>query len=146
MYVKIKKYFTGKDNDHLPNINYTSLYDKLGGPHRIDRISKLFYSKLVNDTRINHYFVNTNVNLLISKQILFLTYVFGGSQKWNGKSMSKAHKHMKITDEEFDIVKNHFHDTLSEFSNIQQGDIESAIHILESTRSSIVKKNNKLQK
>ena len=34
----------------------------------------------------------------------FLTFAFGGSTKWNGKSMRAAHKHMKLDEDHFEAV------------------------------------------
>lgn len=134
---KFKTYFK---SENTPDINYNTLYKKLGGPSKINKISKMFYDKLLNDKRINHYFSDTNIDILISKQIKFLSFAFGGPNKWNGKSMSRAHKHLKITNEEFDIVATHFHNTLLEFKKIKENDIASAMKILETTRQSIVGK------
>lgn len=127
------------NNEKSFSIDYMTLYNKLGGYHKIDKISKNFYARLLNDSRINHFFCDTNINILISKQIKFLSFVFGGSKDYEGPSLSKAHKHLKIKNEDFDIVKQHFHDTLLEFNNINPDDIQSAMMILESTRKSICK-------
>lgn len=54
-----------------------SLYHKLGGKAAIDAAVELFYTKVLADNRIKHYFDDINMNKQRRKQKEFLAAAFG---------------------------------------------------------------------
>jgi hemoglobin len=83
----------------------SSLFDKLGGQEAVDATVNLFYTKVLQDDRINHFFENTDLNYLLNKQKEFLTFAFGGPSNYDGKGLQAAHKHLV---EEKGLNESHF--------------------------------------
>ena len=81
-----------------------SLFERIGGAGAVDAAVELFYNKVLADTRINSFFKKTDMTKQRQMQKQFLTFAFGGSTKWNGKSMRAAHKHMKLDEDHFEAV------------------------------------------
>ena len=98
-----------------------SLYDRLGGAYAIATVVDAFIEKLlVNDT--------LNANPAISEarahvpkaglkfQVTALVcQVTGGPQTYNGRSMKDAHRHLHITEAEWDAMVRDFVAVLDQF-------------------------------
>ena len=80
------------------------MFERIGGEGAVDAAVELFYNKVLADTRINSFFKKTDMTKQRQMQKQFLTFAFGGSTKWNGKSMRAAHKHMKLDEDHFEAV------------------------------------------
>lgn len=92
----------------------TTLFERVGGEAAVDKLTMLFYTKMMDDTRVNHYFSNIDLMKQIQHQKSFLTYVLGGKTSYNGKNMRAAHSHLKLTSEDFDAVAENLWATLQE--------------------------------
>jgi len=71
-----------------------SLFERIGGQEAIDATVNVFYTKVLTDNRINHFFENTDLNYLFNKQKAFLTLAFGGPSNYDGKGLREVHKHL----------------------------------------------------
>jgi hemoglobin len=80
-----------------------SLYEKLGGEAAVDAAVDI-YRKVLLDDRINQFFDTVDMERQHQKQKAFLTMVFGGPNKYDGKSMREAHKKMELNDQHFNAV------------------------------------------
>ena len=89
------------DNSAKP----TSLFERMGGQEAVDATVNLFYTKVLQDERINHFFENVDLNYLLEKQKQFLTFAFGGPSNYDGEGLQKAHKHLV---EEKGLNETHF--------------------------------------
>ena len=96
----------------------TTLYEKLGGKDAVDIAVDKFYEHILNDERIKHFFENVDMKKQREHQKAFLTYAFGGSSVYDGKTMRKAHKHlveeMGLNGKHFDAVVENLVKTLQE--------------------------------
>ncbi|MBV6628062.1 MAG: group 1 truncated hemoglobin [Rivularia sp. (in: Bacteria)] len=96
----------------------TTLYEKLGGKDAVDIAVDKFYKHVLNDERIKQFFDNVDMEKQRGHQKDFLTYAFGGSSVYDGKTIRKAHKHlveeMGLNSEHFDAVIENFVITLKE--------------------------------
>ncbi len=72
----------------------TTLFEKLGGAEAVDLAVDKFYTRVLADDRVKHFFVNTDMEKQREHQKAFLTYAFGGSGQYNGRYMREAHKEM----------------------------------------------------
>ena len=82
-----------------------SLYEQLGGKPAVEAAVDLFYSKVLADNRINHYFANIDMGKQIGMQRAFLTKVFGGPSSYDGMDMRKGHSHLQgLNDSHFNAV------------------------------------------
>ena len=86
----------------------TTLFDKLGGAAAVDVAVDRFYERVLKDDRIKHFFANTDMNKQRAHQKAFLTYAFGGSDKYDGRLMRESHKELVekqgLNSDHFDAV------------------------------------------
>lgn len=110
-----------------------TLYEKLGGKEAVDTAVDMFYEKVLNDERVKHFFANTDMKQQKNHQKAFMTYAFGGTEKFSGPSMRDAHKdlveNMGLTDVHFDAIAQNLVETLQEL-NISQENIDEVVRIV----------------
>lgn len=86
----------------------TTLFEELGGKNSIELAVDKFYDRVLNDERINRFFANVDMEKQRQHQKAFLTYAFGGSEGYDGRSLRNAHKRlveeMGLQSEHFDAV------------------------------------------
>jgi hemoglobin len=71
-----------------------SLYEQLGGQPAVDAATDVFYRKVLNDTRISHFFDDVDMDAQLAKQKAFLTMAFGGPNNYAGKDLRTGHAHL----------------------------------------------------
>jgi hemoglobin len=91
-----------------------SLYESLGGEAAVNAAVDIFYRKVLADDRIAHHFEQIDMDLQREKQKAFLTVAFGGPNRYSGSDMRAAHKHLKLTEGDFNAVMEHLGATLKE--------------------------------
>lgn len=69
-----------------------TIYERLGGIASVRAAVDIFYEKVLQDTRINRFFMGMDMTAQKRKQVLFLSYVFGGAEQYRGKDLVTAHK------------------------------------------------------
>lgn len=96
----------------------TTLFEKLGGAAAVDIAVDRFYERVLQDDRIKHFFADTDMVKQRNHQKAFLTYAFGGSEKYDGRYMRQAHKDLVakqgLNGEHFDAVAEDLMTTLKE--------------------------------
>lgn len=95
-----------------------TLFEKLGGAEAVNLAVDKFYERVLQDERINHFFANTDMVKQRAHQKAFLTYAFGGTDKYDGRQMRAAHKELVekqgLKGEHFDAVAENLMATLRE--------------------------------
>ncbi|PZD73642.1 Group 1 truncated hemoglobin GlbN [Acaryochloris thomasi RCC1774] len=95
-----------------------TLYEKLGGAAAVDIAVDKFYERVLQDDRIKHFFADTDMVQQRAHQKAFLTYAFGGTDKYDGRFMRTAHKDLVakqgLGSEHFDAVAEDLMTTLKE--------------------------------
>ncbi|MDT9310730.1 MULTISPECIES: group I truncated hemoglobin [Oscillatoriales] len=96
----------------------TTLFDKLGGKDAVYLVVDKFYERVLQDNRIKHFFANIDMKKQLSHQKAFLTYAFGGTDKYDGRYMREAHQALVqeqgLNSEHFDAVAEDLIETLKE--------------------------------
>ncbi len=96
----------------------TTLYEKLGGADAVNLAVDKFYERVLQDDRIKHFFANVDMVKQRAHQKAFLTYAFGGTDKYDGRYMREAHKELVeqhgLNSEHFDAVAEDLMATLQE--------------------------------
>lgn len=96
----------------------TTLFEQLGGAPAIDAAVDKFYARVLQDDRVNHFFANTDMKQQRMHQKAFLTYAFGGSDRYDGRQMRAAHKNLVenhgLKGEHFDAIAEDLMLTLEE--------------------------------
>lgn len=96
----------------------TSLFEKLGGAPAVELAVDKFYQRVLADDRIKHFFANVDMVKQQAHQKAFLTYAFGGTDRYDGRYMREAHKELVekqgLNSEHFDAVAQNLMETLKE--------------------------------
>ncbi len=114
-----------------------SLYERVGGEAAVNAAVDKFYGKVLKDKRIKHFFENLDMAAQAAKQKAFLTMVFGGPSKYNGKDMQAGHAHLGLTEEHFNAVVELLAETLTELG-VQKSDIQEIAGIANSVKADVL--------
>lgn len=114
-----------------------TLYEKLGGKYAVEAAVDIFYTKVLADDHINHFFTSIDMEAQARKQKIFLTYAFGGIPSYSGENMRKAHANLTLEDSHFDAVAGHLQTTLEELS-VPADLIGEVMTIAASTRDDVL--------
>lgn len=83
----------------------TPLYDRLGGDAAITAVIADFVdNNVAKDTRINHFFANTDLVRLKKLLVEFVDHATGGPQAYTGRDMKAAHAGMGVTVADFNAL------------------------------------------
>ncbi len=124
----------------MNNQQTTTLFEKIGGMPAVDAAVEIFYTKVMADETICHFFRWTYMKSQNAKQKAFLAYAFGAPLKYSGKSMGNAHAHLVekgLNESHFNAVMSHLAATLQELG-VAHELIAEAAKIAESTRKDIL--------
>ena len=94
-----------------------SLYERIGGEAAVGAAVDLFYSKVLADQKISHFFDDVDMDNQRGMQKAFLTMAFGGPHNYTGRSLRGAHeRHVErgLNQSHFDAVAGHLQATLDE--------------------------------
>lgn len=89
-----------------------SLYERIGGEAAVEAAVDVFYRRVLADDRIAHHFDDVEMSVQREKQKAFLTFAFGGPNRYAGSDMRQAHARLKLTESDFDAVMEHLGATL----------------------------------
>jgi len=119
-----------------------SLYHKIGGKKAINAAVDLFYKKVLADKKVNHFFSDVNMRRQHNKQKAFLSAALGGPEPWKGKDMRKAHRHLDLTEADFNAIAGHLQETLTELK-VPQELIGQVMAIAASTKDDVLNRPKK---
>jgi hemoglobin len=119
---------------------FGSLYQRVGGETAIMAAATLFYDKVLADPELAPFFASLDMEKQVSKQVAFLSWAFGGPERYAFRPLGEAHARLRalgLTDLHFDRVAGHLGDTLRELG-VQDELIEEALRIVEGTRAEVL--------
>ncbi len=114
-----------------------SLYERIGGETAVNVAVDKFYTKVLADNRINHFFENLDMVAQANKQKAFLTMVFGGPHNYSGRDMRSSHAHLSLTEEHFNAVVENLAATLQELG-VSAADIQEVATIANSVKDDVL--------
>ena len=126
-----------------PPLERPSLYDRLGGVYNIATVVDDFIDRLMIDPRLNanprvdeaHHRVSpAGFKFLATEMVCWAT---GGPQTYSGRPMGDAHRHLMITEQEWQAMLDDFQQSLNRFG-VPQPEQEELRAIVESTKEAIV--------
>jgi len=98
-----------------------TLYQRLGGVYPIAVVVDDFIDRIMIDSRLNanaaineahHKVLPPGFKYLVTEMVCSAT---GGPQKYTGRSMADAHRHLNITPKEWEAFMDDFQQTLDKF-------------------------------
>src|SRR5919202_1481112 len=120
-----------------------TLYDRLGGIYNIATVVDDFIDRIMVDPRLNanprvdeaHHRVSPpGFKYLVTEMVCWAS---GGPQTYSGRSMGDSHRHLMITEEEWEAFMDDFQQTLDKFE-VPQPEQDEVKAIVESTKEAIV--------
>ena len=120
-----------------------SLYDRLGGIYNIATVIDDFIDRIMVDERLNanprvdeaHHRVSPpGFKYLVTEM---LCDAGGGPQTYSGRTMGDSHRHLMITEEEWEAFMDDLQQTLDKFE-VPQPEQDEVKAIVESTKEAIV--------
>jgi len=128
---------SGEDMNHNK-----SLYERIGGDSAVKATVIKMYDKILSDEELAPFFDNVDVDTLRHSQSAFVTYAFGGPNRYTGKAMRSAHASAVrngLSDKHFDLVAGHLKAAMQEL-NVPDDLIAEALAIVGSTRAEVLNK------
>lgn len=122
------------------SLSSMSLYESLGGAKAMDPVVDRFYEIVLADDRVNGFFETTDMARQRMKQKAFLTFAFGGPNKYTGRRMSEAHAPLVaqgLDDSHVDAIIENLAATLKEFS-VSDDLIQEVATVAESVRDQVL--------
>ena len=92
----------------------TSLYEQIGGAEAIERLVSNFYSRVLGDPELKHFFVDVGMAKLRRMQVELFSAALGGPQQYTGRPLVEAHRHLKIGLQDYQRFTRHLFETLDE--------------------------------
>jgi len=100
-----------------------------------------FYQKVMSDELTQPFFAGLDMEAQIRKQIAFMSWAFGGPERYTARGLRQAHAHLVrdrgLGDVHFDAVAKHLKATLEELG-IAPELIQEALSIVAGTRSDVL--------
>lgn len=119
----------------------STLYEQLGGHPAVELAVDKFYDRVLADDRINRFFTEIDMLKQRNHQVAFLTYAFGGTTHYDGRSMQHAHQRLVtdlgLTDQHFDAVVENLAATLQELG-VSDALIQQVGALAESIRGDVL--------
>jgi len=122
-----------------------TLYDRLGGVYNIATVVDDLIDRVMVDPKLNanprvdeahHRISPAGFKYLVTEMVCWAS---GGPQKYSGRSMGDSHRHLMISEQEWEAFMGDFQQTLDKFE-VPQQEQEELTAIVESTKESIVVK------
>ena len=115
----------------------TSLFEKYGGFSVVSRIVMDFYSAALESDEIGDYFADIDLGRLMDHQTKFVSSLMGGPASISDDRLAAVHRHLAISDRDFDVMNNVMAEILSEHG-VTPADVAQITRAIESKRSLIV--------
>lgn len=118
----------------------SSLFERIGGEKAVDAAVDIFYGKVINDAALAPFFDGINLDRQKRMQASFLTYAFGGPNKYSGRAMRAAHSRpvaVGLNESHFNKVAEHLQRTLLELS-VPYELIQEVMTIAASTKDDVL--------
>lgn len=91
-----------------------TLYGQIGGAEGISRLIDVFYSRVLADPELKRFFANVEMAKLRRMQVELFSAALGGPQRYSGRPMIQAHRHLKIGLQDYQRFIRHLFDTLDD--------------------------------
>jgi len=80
-----------------------SLFEAVGGRDTLDRVHKVFYDEVYAHPWLGKFFAHRDQRALEDQQSDFMSGNFGGPKVYGGRNPERAHEHMFVSQELFDL-------------------------------------------
>jgi uroporphyrinogen-III synthase len=113
------------------------LIESVGGTPGIREAIERFYSRLLDDAQVAHYFHGVDMPRLKRHQVLLMSQMLGGPAQYSGRELGEAHRGLSITAADYRCVIDHLVAVLRELE-VEEKAVTSIRGALEALASHIV--------
>jgi len=116
-----------------------NLYELIGGRQTIRAATERFYEKVLEDETLRHFFAQTDMAHLHSRQVMFISMLLGG-RVYTGKDIHSAHARARdhgLSDAHFNSFLKHFRAALEEVG-VEPENAEKVMKPLEIKRKAVL--------
>jgi len=117
------------------------LYETIGGRDTVTEAIRLFYSRVLQDESLRHFFVSADMTKLREGQSMFISMLLGGRIVYTGRDIGAAHEKVRalgLNDAHFQAFLIHFRAALAEVG-VANETADQIVQLLETKRSSVLK-------
>ncbi|HEY3386676.1 MAG TPA: group 1 truncated hemoglobin [Saprospiraceae bacterium] len=115
----------------------STLFTRIGGMGAVNAAVDIFYGKVLQDDRVNHFFRHIDMEKQSGKLKAFMAYAFGAPLPYSGKALREAHQHMHLQEDHFNAVAEQLVSTLKEL-NVAQGLIDEVVTVVLTTKNDVL--------
>jgi hemoglobin len=115
----------------------SSLFQKYGGFAAISRVVLAFYDKVLDSDQIGGFFEDIDMKRLVDHQTKFISMLLGGPATYSDERLGQLHRHLSISDEDFNEVGRLLTETLHEFG-FDPADRDAIMREIEARRVHVV--------
>ena len=119
-----------------------SLYERIGGAAAVEATVSKLYDKVLNDAALTPFFKDISIDALRNSQAAFVTYAFGGPNRYSGESLRNVHKKSVedgLNDTHFDLVATHLRTSMEKL-DVPADLVDEAMALVGSTRDDVLNK------
>ena len=113
-------------------------FERYGGFAAISKIVMAFYDKILDCDQIGHFFDDVEMPRLVDHQTKFIATVMGGPTSYSDEALRRMHRHLEISQHDFDRMRTLLRETLIEFK-IEPRDVDTVMDEIGKRESVIVK-------
>lgn len=113
------------------------LYERLGGDEGVDRAVSVLSTRIRDDAVLGPFFDTLDYDAIVQHRADYLAAILGGPERYTGKGMRDAHRHLQLTDEHMDAFLRLVRETLTEL-DASPLDIEATVAELDRLRPALV--------
>ncbi|MFT5469209.1 MAG: hemoglobin [Verrucomicrobiales bacterium] len=114
-----------------------SIFHRIGGQAAIDATVDLFYSKVLADDRVKHFFEDVNMKRQHNRQKSFIAAALGSPIPYEGKNMRAAHQQLDLTEEHFGAIAEHLQASLKELG-VEKKVIAEVLAVVATTKDDVL--------
>lgn len=89
-------------------------YERIGGGPVVREAVDEFYRRLTADDQVSHYFKDVSLSDLKRHQVLMITTILGGPNRYEGRGLEEAHAPLAISESDYQRVGAHLLSTLDD--------------------------------
>ena len=116
---------------------YKTIYEQIGGVSTVRGLVEDFYDRIMREDTLRHYFVGIDMSRLVRHQTDFVCMVMGGPANYSGRQLRESHRHLAITDKDFDLVASCLENCLLD-GGLEDAHVEEIINAVKGARGDIV--------
>lgn len=120
-------------------VRHVSILQILGGDRAINTIINRMFEKVLQDSKLKSYFKNKDMNRIKEQLRHFMTFMLGGANNFEGRSLFEIHKHLGISNQEYTVFKDLMVQQFQQ-SGLDTGSLGEIGNLLEAIRGDIIKR------